>query len=126
MQLTSTGEKNLAPALTAGGNIFFTTFTPATASGTCSLSEGSGRLYAVSLQNGSAQFDFDSSNNVVSGGNTTVVPERADELGSGGIPVQVVPLGGGKVLVQGQEVGENIVDTGGQTSFKTYWHESYQ
>ena len=92
---------------------------------TCS-SAGSGRLYAVSLQNGSAQLDFDSSNNVVSGGSTTVVPERADELGSGGIPVQVVPLGGGKVLVQGQEVGENIVDTGGQTSFKTYWHESYQ
>ena len=127
LQLTSTGEKNLAPALTAGGNVFFTTFTPATASGTCSLSEGSGRLYAVSLQNGSAQLDFNSSNNVTaSDGSTTVVPDRADELGSGGIPVQVVPLGGGKVLAQGQEVGENIVDTGGQTSFKTYWHESYQ
>ena len=47
-------------------------------------------------------------------------------LGSGGIPVEVVPLGAGEVLVQGQEAGQNIVKTAGKTSFKTYWHELYK
>ena len=81
---------------------------------------------AVSLQNGSAQLDFDGSNDITSNdGTTTVVPERADNWVVEGSR-SGCSLGWRKGLAQGQEVGENIVDTGGQTSFKTYWHESYQ
>ena len=102
--------------------MFFTTFEPATASGTCSLSEGTGRVYAVSIQDATAVFNYDVTND------TPNAPtlERVDVLGSGGIPVQVVPLGEGLVLIQGQEVGENIVKSGGRTGFKTYWYESYK
>ena len=102
--------------------MFFTTFTPASSSGTCSLSEGTGRVFALALQDATAVFNFDSTNDLP--GAPTY--ERVDLLGSGGIPVQVVPLGGGLVLIQGQEVGDNIVSTGGRTSFKTYWHERYR
>jgi hypothetical protein len=40
--------------------------------------------------------------------------------------VEVVPLGAGELLVQGQEAGQNIMNAGGQMSFKTYWHEIFQ
>jgi hypothetical protein len=85
------------------------------------LSEGQGRLFAVSLQDATAVFDFDTSND---GGGITY--ERVDLLESGGIPVEVVPLGEGRVLIQGQQAGENIMSPGGKTSFKTYWHELYE
>ena len=52
--------------------------------------------------------------------------ERADRLGSGGIPVQVVPLNQGYVLVQGQETGENLMKVSVLTGIKTYWSESYR
>jgi type IV pilus assembly protein PilY1 len=121
IRLDAAGEKGLAAALIIGGTTFFTTYEPAPPTGTCTLSEGRGRLYAVSLQDATAVFNFDTTNDV--GG---VVPERVDLLGSGGIPVEVVPLSRGHILVQGQETGENILDTGARTGFKTYWHEVYE
>ena len=121
LDLATSGEKNLAPALTAGGTVFFTTFIPSASSGTCALSEGSGRVYAVSLADATAVINFDSTNDA--DGSTF---ERIDALGGGGIPVQVVPLGEGKVLIQGQETGENIISVGGRTSFRTYWHERFR
>ncbi|NCF82593.1 MAG: hypothetical protein GWP74_13385 [Proteobacteria bacterium] len=122
IELTDGGEKNLATAITAAGSVFFSTFSPTPPTGTCSLSEGTGRLYVVSLQDATAVFNFDTTNDI--GG--TAVLDRVDLLASGGIPVEVVPLGAGELLVQGQEAGQNIVDTGGQMSFKTYWHEIFQ
>ena len=68
-----------------------------------------------------ALMNFDTTNDV-----NGVTYERADTLGSGGIPVKVVPLNGGYVLVQGQETGENVVKVNVQTGFKTYWHEVFQ
>lgn len=120
--LTATGEKSLASPITAAGSVFFSTFSPTPPSGTCSLSEGTGRLYVLSLQDATAVFNFDTTNDV--GG--TPVLDRVDLLASGGIPVAVVPLGAGELLIQGQEAGQNIVDAGGQMSFKTYWHEIFQ
>ncbi len=117
IRLETSGEKNLASAVTAGGNVFFTTFAPTPAVIACGLSEGEGYLYAVSLADATAVFNFNTAND-----QTGVTYERSDRLGSGGIPVEVVPLGGGQILVQGQEAGENIMDIGGRTSFKTYWH----
>jgi type IV pilus assembly protein PilY1 len=114
----ASGEKNLAAAVTSGGNVFFTTFAPEPVSATCGLSEGVGRFYALSLSDATAIINFDTSNDT---DGTTY--ERFDTLGSGGIPVEVVPLGQGQILVQGQEVGQNIVATGGRTGFRTYWYE---
>jgi type IV pilus assembly protein PilY1 len=53
LQLTTPGEKNLAPSLTVGGAVFFTTYIPPGAenSDVCGPSEGTGRLYAVRLDN---------------------------------------------------------------------------
>ncbi len=112
------GEKNLAASVTSGGSVFFSTFAPEPVASACGLSEGVGRFYALSLQDATAIINFDTTND--SGGTTY---ERFDALGSGGIPVEVVPLGSGQILVQGQEVGENIVSTGGKTGFRTFWHE---
>lgn len=121
IELADSGEKNLAPAITAAGSVFFSTFSPTPPSGTCSLSEGTGRLYVLSLQDATAVHNFDTTNDI--GG---IVLDRVDLLASGGIPVEVVPLGAGEVLVQGQEAGQNFMDAGGQMSFKTYWHEINQ
>lgn len=118
--LTDSGEKNLASPITAAGNVFFSTFSPTPTAGSCSLSEGTGRLYVVSLQDATAVFNFDTTNDI-----GEPVLDRVDLLASGGIPVEVVPLGGGELLVQGQEAGENIMNVGGQMSFKTYWHEVF-
>ncbi len=123
IRLGADGEKSLANAVTAGGTVFFTSFAPTPSSGTCSLSEGTGRLYAVNLQDATAVFNFDTTNDDATG---TPTLERVDVLASGGIPVDIVPLGEGHVLVQGQEAGENIMTTSGRTSFKTYWHELYE
>jgi type IV pilus assembly protein PilY1 len=122
IELTSTGEKNLAAPITAAGSVFFSTFSPTPAVGSCSLSEGTGRLYVISLQDATAVFNFDTTNDI----GATEVLDRVDLLASGGIPVEVVPLGAGELLVQGQEAGQNIMNTGGQMSFKTYWHEIFQ
>ena len=121
LALENDGEKNLAAALTAGGAVFFSTFSPTPPAGTCTLTEGVGRLYVVSLQDATAVLNFDTTNDT---GGTTY--ERVDTLGSGGIPVEVVPLGQGEVLVQGQEAGQNIMPITGQLGFKTYWHEIFQ
>ena len=85
------------------------------------MSEGTGRLYVVSLQDATAVVNFDTTNDI-----SGTVLDRVDYLASGGIPVAVVPLGAGELLVQGQEAGQNIVNSGGLMSFKTYWHEIYQ
>jgi type IV pilus assembly protein PilY1 len=120
--LGANGEKSLASPITAAGSVFFSTFSPTPPTGTCSLSEGTGRLYVVALQDATAVFNFDTTNDVGS----VPVLDRVDLLASGGIPVAVVPLGGGELLIQGQEAGQNIVNAGGQMSFKTYWHEIFQ
>jgi type IV pilus assembly protein PilY1 len=118
IQLETPGEKNLAGAITVGGSIFFTTFIPAATASTCSLNEGEGRLYALGLQDGTAVMNFDTTND-----DTGTTYERSDKLASGGIPVEVIPIGQGKLLAQGQEAGANIIPAGGRTSFRTYWYE---
>ena len=120
IELSDSGEKGLADAVTVGGQIFFTTFAPTSATAPCALSEGTGRLYVVALQDATAVMNFDSTNDV-----SGVTYERVDTLGSGGIPVKVVPLSEGYLLVQGQETGENILKVNVQTGIKTYWHETF-
>lgn len=111
------GEKNLAPALTLSGTIFFTTYIPPGNGGAaCTLPEGGGLFYAVSLQEGFAVEDFYSGN-----GTTLSREDRATTLASGGIPAEVVSLGGSQIL----RPDLKIEDTKGKSGFKTYWYEKY-
>ena len=116
--LGATGEKNLANAITLGGTIFFTSFYPSSGAGSCGLSEGSGLQYAISLQKAEPVYNYDLSND-----EGYVTLDRSDSLGSGGIPVEVVPVGDDYVLVQGQEAGQNIQKVDVTTAWRTYWYE---
>ncbi|WP_302172269.1 pilus assembly protein [uncultured Hydrogenophaga sp.] len=75
---SSLGEKSLSAATTLRGTTFFTTFAPSSASANaniCEPSAGTGRLYAVNLQDGSATIDFN-------GNGALVTADRSALLGS--------------------------------------------
>lgn len=55
------GEKVLGESLTLDGVVFFTTFTPGSGATECSNETGTNRLYAVGLQDGRPQTNFDGS-----------------------------------------------------------------
>ncbi|MES3008803.1 MAG: PilC/PilY family type IV pilus protein [Pseudomonadota bacterium] len=119
LQLEATGEKALAPALTAFGSIFFTTFLPegttAEAGTSCAPSEGSGRLYAVNIHTGAPVNNYDASD----GSDVELVKnDRFDPLSSGGIPAEVVPVGD-FILPPDLELQPN----GGRAFWKTFWYE---
>ena len=63
LQLESMGEKVLSTPLTVSGSIFFTTYMPQQfgTENACAPSEGSGRLYAVGLQDARAVINYDTS-----------------------------------------------------------------
>ena len=115
---TGTGEKNLAAALTLGGTIFFSTFSPVAATSACGLSEGTGKIFAVSLLDATAIFSIDTDNDSDPDNPTF---ERYAELDSGGIPVETVPLGGDDILILGS--ADPLRKTGATTSWKTFWYE---
>lgn len=86
------GEKNLSPAITIGGTIFFTSYLkPGTSSqSSCGPEEGSGLLYAVNLDDGAPARNYD-----VDGGNgedPNSAGDRTNDLSSAGIPAQPVYL----------------------------------
>ncbi|NOZ10900.1 MAG: VWA domain-containing protein [Gammaproteobacteria bacterium] len=85
------GEKGLSRAITLAGKLLFTTFIPTQATNACQGSEGSGRVYAVSVYTGAAVLDLDNSGNSSGGGNNLLGTDRFQELG-GGIPSEVVPV----------------------------------
>lgn len=118
ISLADAGEKNLATAVTSGGTVFFTTFVPNAPVGSCELSEGTGFQYAVSLQQAEPVFNYNLANDL-----SGITLDRRDQLASGGIPVEVVPIGDEYVLVQGQETGQNIQSVQGRSNWRTFWYE---
>lgn len=105
------GEKALATAITIAGKIYFTTYQPAVSAGTsCDPNEGAGYLYIVDLNNGDAVEDLDLSQAGL---------EYYTKLSSGGIPSEVISLGGGKLLRPDLKI-ENITADDG---FRTFWFE---
>jgi type IV pilus assembly protein PilY1 len=112
LNLTGDGEKQLSAAVTLANTVFFTTYLPGggAAQGACAPSEGSGRLYAVSLGSATARNNYDS---------TTEEDERADDLKSAGIPAGVVPIPEDYIL----RPDGDIDSTGANTRFETYWFE---
>ncbi|NNF51253.1 MAG: hypothetical protein HKN59_02330, partial [Gammaproteobacteria bacterium] len=102
MALEESGEKGLATPLTIGGTIFVTTYIPpnaATTSLSCQADEGSGRLYALSLGDGTARKNYNESDDDQSKpGEPTTKADRYDDLASGGIPSEVVSIPPNKIL----------------------------
>ena len=111
--LSGSGEMSLATPLTIGGTSYFSTYLPPGSSteATCGPDEGSGRLYAVSLENAEAVRDYDS---------TTEELERFDDLESKGIPSEAVSLPPDGIL----KPDLSIEKTETTTRLRTYWYEA--
>lgn len=96
LALSETGEKALSPPITFGGTIFLTSYLPqgTSANRSCGPKEGSGRLYAVRLDDGGAAFNFNVTDDVA--GDTTglanTTDDRFQDLVSPGIPAPVIFL----------------------------------
>ena len=121
--LVDPGEKVLSTALTIGGKTFFTTYLPNTSSGAtaCSPSEGSGRLYAVSLQNAISVVNYDSSDDLPDqpSEEANSTSDRSVDLRSGGIPAEVVSVPPNKILRPDLQI-DNVNTT---TRWRTFWHQ---
>jgi type IV pilus assembly protein PilY1 len=112
LRLEAFGEKSLATALTIGNTVYFSTYLPlgGTSDGACSPSVGGGRIYAISLIDGTAVNNYD---------RTTDEEERFDDLDSQGIPSEVVSLPPSSILRPDLKTEE----TNTTTRFQTYWFE---
>lgn len=110
------GEKVLAGALTIDSTVYFTTYQPANGSATgtsCEPDEGTGYLYSVSLADGRAVFNNDSTNPALN------KADRFEKSRAGGIPSGIVVIGGGNAMtpdLQVKEVGKN-------DGYRSYWFE---
>ena len=119
LALEESGEKVLAPPLTAFGTVFFTSFLPdgtsAEQGSICEPTEGAGRLYAVNIFDGSPVNNYDSTD-----GNDPSLSktDRFNPLASGGIPAEVVPIG---EFILPPDL--NPESTGGRAFWKTFWYE---
>ena len=119
LELEETGEKVLAPALTAFGTIFFTSFLPdgtaAQQGSICEPTEGAGRVYAISILDGSPINNYDTTDGNDAGLTKT---DRFNPLTSGGIPAEVVPVGN---FILPPDLDPE--STGGRLFWKTFWYE---
>lgn len=102
LQLQQPGEKNLARSITIGGSVYFTTYIPPSSSDTtqaCGPNEGSGRQYAVALQNAFSVVNYYTGDDQTgTSGVASTARDRYDILASGGIPAQDVFIPGGMLL----------------------------
>jgi type IV pilus assembly protein PilY1 len=115
---TPCGEKNLSASVTIGGIVYFSTYIPKDGlSNNCQLLEGSGALYMVDVQDGKPVCTTTTCNPGTLGKN-----DRADKVTSGGIPAEIVQLGGGRILKPGSE-GDIAGKLGYPPGLKTYWYK---
>ena len=110
------GEKVLATPTTLAKKIFVTTYLPKGGpdAGTCAPKEGGGRLYALSLDDGTPVNDYN-----VENGDTLDKTDRYTELDSGGIPAEVVYVPFNRIL----KPDLSIEDVGVSGRWKTYWYK---
>lgn len=122
LELEDVGEKSLATPITIAGQVFFTTYIPSTSttSGACSPSEGSGRLYAVSLKDASSVINYDTSTDVLGQDpdEATTKSDRTQDLLSPGIPAEVVSVPPNSILRPDLQVDELTV----RTRWRTFWY----
>ena len=121
LDLTGSGEKGLAPPVVLAGTIYFTSYLPdgVVSSTSCSLAEGAGLLYAISVLNGAAVFNWDGVGSVTS----LAASDRTYTLG-GGIPSGAVPIfqSEGITLLVGGGGGATTIDPNlALPRARTYW-----
>ena len=119
MRMTTFGEKILAKPLVIANTVYFTSYVPSAGFDklTCSPLEGTGNLYAVSLRNGAATTNFDT---------TTEESERSTTLKSAGIPSEVVAIStqlGDKPATYILPPGGPILPTSASPRLQTFWFE---
>ncbi|MBR9813741.1 hypothetical protein GYB61_07770 [bacterium] len=118
------GEKALSSPLTIANTILFTTFLPqdSTQATTCGPSEGGGAIYAVSLADATAVFNYnltDDDPNDTSG-EANSAADRFEVLKSGGIPAEAIFIPPGKIL----RPDLTIDDAPGKNRYRTYWQRT--
>jgi type IV pilus assembly protein PilY1 len=111
--LTPGTEMSLASPLTIGGVSYFTTYLSPGSSleEACGPDEGSGRIYAVRLENAAAVRNYDT---------TTDALERYDELDSQGIPAEAISLPPDGILKPDLSIEKTDVTT----RLRTFWLEA--
>lgn len=123
LALEDTGEKVLSTPVTIGGKVFFTSYIPAgsgTEAATCAPSEGSGRLYALALENGASVVNYDTSTDETDqdSDEATTKSDRSTDLRSPGIPSSVVSLPPNMILRPDLQVEELDI----RTRWRTFWY----
>lgn len=116
---TDGGEKSVTPALTFEGVVFFTTFIPGAGSA-CGLSEGSGRLFVVNLDDATGVFNFDTSNDTGPAGSSDNYDRTSDNIG-GGMGGGAIYGGGNNIINFGSE--HTVLTPPGSTQWSTYWYD---
>ena len=87
----SPGEKSDGAAVIFGGAVYFTTFTPSTASDVCTLSTGQGNVYILQYQTGNAMFNLGSGNDLGESQSNPILTGNDRSMGvGGGIPSGIV------------------------------------
>lgn len=121
---TLEGEKSLSEASTIQGAIFYTTFTPvsATQSNSCAPSQGVARAYLISARTGGAVQNFDG----IGTDDELTREDRAMNLTRGGIPPEVTILfpesadGQPIALVGPEQLPVDLMNI----PVRTYWYEA--
>lgn len=120
IDLTRTGEKVLANAITVDNKVFFTTFEPNAAPNACTAVAGSGHIFVLNATNGNAALDLDDDGDI-DGDDTDSL------LGSGAIPPSpklLFPEGSTPTIL----IGPEQLDPGfAQPDWEPiYWHENWE
>jgi type IV pilus assembly protein PilY1 len=122
VSLPAGDEKVVGRPVTIGGIILFTTYspTPANATSICTPSAGTGRLWALGLNEGEIVLDLDDPS-----GDGNLEPYAA--LSTPGIPPPVVPVGIGDTATVYSSGRQNpLVDTKFRIGQPTYWRREEQ
>jgi type IV pilus assembly protein PilY1 len=119
IELTERGQKGLSSPVIVNGKVFYTTYTPAIRTNSCSAPEGGGQLNIVDLKDGTASF-----NN-----------SRSYDLGPG-IPPSVTTIGYDTVIIPSKGIVDPFalvanptntpvkpLQVGGDNLFITSWRE---
>ena len=123
LKLDQPGEKVLGSSVTADGNILFTSYLPASASGVCSAAVGSGAVYAVSVKNGDPVLNLDETGP----GDYLAISDRRRQLKHAGIPPETAvlfPSAGEATVLVGTETLDEI-DVG-EPRRRTFWQEALE
>lgn len=116
--LSGNGEKGLASPLVAAGKAFFTSYEPSSGS-SCEPAEGSGKLYAVNLKDGSAAY---------------TTQGRPIDIGPG-IPPAVTAIGNDTLIIPSAGIVKldqtepnndktKLIEAGGKPMHIIYWRET--